>query len=70
MRKGNGMKKSSLIVATFGGVLAAGFLTVSAPVAHSVPNSYKIVVDGNDFTQQWPRDACQSLWERPVALTE
>ena len=31
------MKRSSLIAATFGGVLAAGFLTVSAPVAHALP---------------------------------
>lgn len=37
MRKGNEMKRSSLIAATFGGVLAAGFLTVSAPVAHALP---------------------------------
>ena len=40
MRKENEMKKSSLIAATFGGVLAAGFLTVSAPVAHAGPPCY------------------------------
>ena len=29
--------RKSVIAATFGGVLAAGFLTVSAPVAHAYP---------------------------------
>jgi hypothetical protein len=29
--------KRTFIAATFGGVLAAGFLTVSAPVAHAYP---------------------------------